>query len=165
MHTYRRADAALDCGRPHDVGGGVYAVEHLGGLYAHDEGESEEFCDGVYGCFAGVFSVFFGVVVWWLTWDRQQWFFWTWKIGPSAVDNSPRSPLWSYKLGIDNGWIPLDPREAVVRAPPLCLVTYPRPITHSATDRATAPRWASPRAPRLTGRTSRTRRGALVPLG
>ena len=54
MHICRRADAALDGGRPHDVGGGVYAVEHLGGLYAHDEGESEEFCDGVYGCAAGV---------------------------------------------------------------------------------------------------------------
>lgn len=42
----------------------------------------------------------------------QHWFFWTWKIGPSAVDNSPRSPLWSYKLGLDNGWIPKNPRDA-----------------------------------------------------
>jgi glucan 1,3-beta-glucosidase len=42
----------------------------------------------------------------------QDWFFWTWKIGPSAVDNSPRSPLWSYKLGVDNGWIPKNPRDA-----------------------------------------------------
>lgn len=36
----------------------------------------------------------------------KHWFFWTWKIGPSAINNSPRSPLWSYKLGVDNGWIP-----------------------------------------------------------
>jgi len=42
----------------------------------------------------------------------QHWFFWTWKIGPSATDNSPRSPLWSYKLGLDNGWIPQNPRDA-----------------------------------------------------
>jgi hypothetical protein len=42
----------------------------------------------------------------------QHWFFWTWKIGPSAIDNSPRSPLWSYKLGLDNGWIPQNPRDA-----------------------------------------------------
>jgi len=42
----------------------------------------------------------------------QHWFFWTWKIGPSAVDNSPRAPLWSYKLGLDNGWIPKNPRDA-----------------------------------------------------
>jgi len=31
------------------------------------------------------------------------------------VDNSPRSPLWSYKLGLDNGWIPQNPRDALVR--------------------------------------------------
>ncbi|KAI6101447.1 glycoside hydrolase family 5 protein [Pisolithus croceorrhizus] len=32
----------------------------------------------------------------------QNWFFWTWK-----------SPLWSYKLGLERGWIPKDPRAAV----------------------------------------------------
>jgi hypothetical protein len=42
----------------------------------------------------------------------QHWFFWTWKVGPSAIDNMPRSPLWSYKLGLDNGWIPQNPRDA-----------------------------------------------------
>lgn len=42
----------------------------------------------------------------------QNWFFWTWKIGPSAVDNQVRSPFWSYKLGLENGWLPSDPREA-----------------------------------------------------
>lgn len=42
----------------------------------------------------------------------QNWFFWTWKIGPSAVDNSPRSPFWSYQLGLENGWMPPDPRAA-----------------------------------------------------
>lgn len=41
------------------------------------------------------------------------WFFWTWKIGPSAVDNGVRAPLWSYKLGLDNGWMPTDPRKSV----------------------------------------------------
>lgn len=40
------------------------------------------------------------------------WFFWTWKIGNSSTSNSPQAPLWSYKLGLDNGWMPLDPREA-----------------------------------------------------
>jgi len=43
----------------------------------------------------------------------QQWFFWTWKVGPSAVDNRPRTPLWSYKLGLDNGWIPKNPRDSI----------------------------------------------------
>ncbi|KAK6978188.1 glycoside hydrolase family 5 protein [Favolaschia claudopus] len=40
------------------------------------------------------------------------WFFWTWKIGP-ALDGVVRSPLWSYQLGLENGWIPTDPRTAV----------------------------------------------------
>ncbi|KAI0079826.1 glycoside hydrolase [Panus rudis PR-1116 ss-1] len=39
------------------------------------------------------------------------WFFWTWKIGNSTA-GSVQAPLWSYKLGLDNGWMPTDPREA-----------------------------------------------------
>ncbi|KAI0644611.1 glycoside hydrolase, partial [Trametes meyenii] len=39
-------------------------------------------------------------------------FFWTWKIGDSATSNSVQAPLWSYKLGLDNGWMPKDPRAA-----------------------------------------------------
>jgi len=42
----------------------------------------------------------------------HHWFFWTWKVGPSNTTSSPRAPLWSYKLGLDNGWIPTNPREA-----------------------------------------------------
>ncbi|KAG8832008.1 hypothetical protein FRC17_002227 [Serendipita sp. 399] len=42
----------------------------------------------------------------------QNWFFWTWKIGPSATENAVRAPFWSYKLGLENGWLPADPREA-----------------------------------------------------
>lgn len=40
------------------------------------------------------------------------------------MDNSPRSPLWSYKLGLDNDWIPRNPRDAFVRV----LVLYCLPI-------------------------------------
>ncbi|KAI0359285.1 glycoside hydrolase [Trametes cingulata] len=40
------------------------------------------------------------------------WFFWTWKIGPSSTTNSVRAPLWSYQLGLQNGWMPTDPRVA-----------------------------------------------------
>jgi aryl-phospho-beta-D-glucosidase BglC (GH1 family) len=44
----------------------------------------------------------------------QNWFFWTWKIGPSPANkNKIRAPLWSYQLGLQNGWMPLDPRESV----------------------------------------------------
>ncbi|KAF5358125.1 hypothetical protein D9756_001169 [Leucocoprinus leucothites] len=41
----------------------------------------------------------------------QDWFFWTWKIGPSQAGRV-ETPLWSYQLGLQNGWIPQDPRVA-----------------------------------------------------
>lgn len=43
---------------------------------------------------------------------NQNWFFWTWQIGNSSASNRVESPLWSYKLGLENGWIPTDPRTA-----------------------------------------------------
>ncbi|KZT18590.1 glycoside hydrolase family 5 protein [Neolentinus lepideus HHB14362 ss-1] len=43
----------------------------------------------------------------------QNWFFWTWKIGNSSTTNTVQCPLWSYKLGLDNGWIPTDPRQSI----------------------------------------------------
>ncbi|KAK7449688.1 hypothetical protein VKT23_013161 [Stygiomarasmius scandens] len=42
----------------------------------------------------------------------QNYFFWTWKIGNSSVTGKVEAPHWSYKLGLENGWIPKDPREA-----------------------------------------------------
>ncbi|KAI0754326.1 glycoside hydrolase superfamily [Daedaleopsis nitida] len=42
----------------------------------------------------------------------QNWFFWTWKIGPSSVSGRPESPAWSYQLGLQEGWMPTDPRAA-----------------------------------------------------
>lgn len=39
------------------------------------------------------------------------WIFWTWKIGPSQA-GTIQAPLWSYQLGLQNGWIPKDPRTA-----------------------------------------------------
>lgn len=42
----------------------------------------------------------------------QNWFFWTWKIGPSSQSGQVESPVWSYQLGLDNGWMPKDPRQA-----------------------------------------------------
>jgi glucan 1,3-beta-glucosidase len=38
-------------------------------------------------------------------------FFWTWKIGSTSRYANP-APNWSYKLGLQMGWIPDDPREA-----------------------------------------------------
>ncbi|KAA1471083.1 exo-beta-1,3-glucanase [Dentipellis sp. KUC8613] len=42
----------------------------------------------------------------------QNWFFWTWKIGNSSVTGKVESPAWSYQLGLQNGWMPTDPRTA-----------------------------------------------------
>jgi len=39
------------------------------------------------------------------------WFFWTWKIGNSTAGRV-ESPLWSYQLGLEGGWMPKDPRMA-----------------------------------------------------
>ncbi|KAF8058540.1 glycoside hydrolase family 5 protein [Lyophyllum atratum] len=39
------------------------------------------------------------------------WFFWTWKVGNSTA-GIVESPLWSYQLGLRNGWMPTDPRTA-----------------------------------------------------
>jgi glucan 1,3-beta-glucosidase len=43
----------------------------------------------------------------------QDWFFWTWKIGPSIRTKKVESPQWSYQLGLQNDWMPKDPREAI----------------------------------------------------
>ena len=43
----------------------------------------------------------------------QNWFFWTWKIGNSTQTGTISAPFWSYQLGLQNGWIPTDPRAAV----------------------------------------------------
>ncbi|KAJ7711488.1 exo-beta-1,3-glucanase [Mycena metata] len=43
----------------------------------------------------------------------QNFFFWTWKIGNSTVLGTSSSPLWHYQLGLEKGWIPKDPREAI----------------------------------------------------
>ncbi|KAJ3825423.1 exo-beta-1,3-glucanase [Lentinula raphanica] len=42
----------------------------------------------------------------------QNFFFWTWKIGNSSVTGKVESPAWSYQLGLEQGWMPTDPREA-----------------------------------------------------
>jgi len=42
----------------------------------------------------------------------QNWFFWTWKIGPSLTSGLVEAPMWSYSLAIDLGFAPPDPRGA-----------------------------------------------------
>jgi glucan 1,3-beta-glucosidase len=43
----------------------------------------------------------------------QNFFFWTWKIGNSTQLSTSSCPMWHYQLGLQQGWIPKDPREAV----------------------------------------------------
>ncbi|EJD53290.1 glycoside hydrolase [Auricularia subglabra TFB-10046 SS5] len=49
----------------------------------------------------------------------QNYFFWTWKIGNTTTANPPsvRAPFWSYQLGLKQGWIAQDPREADGKCP------------------------------------------------
>ncbi|THH31141.1 hypothetical protein EUX98_g3029 [Antrodiella citrinella] len=42
----------------------------------------------------------------------QNYFFWTWKIGNSSVTGKVEAPQWSYQLGLQQGWMPTDPRAA-----------------------------------------------------
>lgn len=42
----------------------------------------------------------------------QNYFFWNWKIGNSTLTNRVNAPDWSYQLGLEQGWMPEDPREA-----------------------------------------------------
>jgi len=43
----------------------------------------------------------------------QNFFFWTWKIGNSTKLGTSSSPMWHYQLGLQQGWVPKDPREAI----------------------------------------------------
>ncbi|KAJ7132694.1 glycoside hydrolase family 5 protein [Mycena filopes] len=75
------------------------------------------------------------------------WFFWTWKIGPAA-DGVIRSPLWSYQLGLEGGWIPADPRTAKGRCAALGIVsdfdgTFSAWQTGGAGAGTIAPDWSS----------------------
>ncbi|WVQ73941.1 hypothetical protein IAR50_003522 [Cryptococcus sp. DSM 104548] len=43
----------------------------------------------------------------------QNFFFWTWKIGNSTDADVPQpNPFWHYRLGLEHGWMPKDPRQA-----------------------------------------------------
>lgn len=42
----------------------------------------------------------------------QNWFYWTWKIGASRAAGKVLTPQWSYQLGLENAWMPKDPRQA-----------------------------------------------------
>ncbi|KAJ6473490.1 glycoside hydrolase [Mycena vulgaris] len=61
----------------------------------------------------------------------QDWFFWTWKIG-KAADGVVRSPLWSYQLGLEGGWMPADPRAATGKCAAVGVTGTPFAGTFSA---------------------------------
>lgn len=42
----------------------------------------------------------------------QNWFFWTWRIANSTQLGYAPSPMWHYQLGLQQGWLPADPRVA-----------------------------------------------------
>ena len=74
-------------------------------------------------------------------------FFWTWKIGDSVRTNAPVNPNWSYKLGWEQGWMPLDPHGESQGACSKLQPSYPA-ITRTALT------WASTFADYQTGAAS-----------
>ncbi|KAL1745091.1 glycoside hydrolase family 5 protein [Schizophyllum fasciatum] len=62
----------------------------------------------------------------------QNWFFWTWKIGPSSESGVVETPLWSYQLGYRNGWLPSDPRSYVGKCAAVGSAQQPFDGTYSA---------------------------------
>ncbi|GAA6012764.1 hypothetical protein JCM11491_002554 [Sporobolomyces phaffii] len=49
----------------------------------------------------------------------RHWFFWTWKTGFSSTLGKIANPMWNYQLGLEQGWIPDDPRQALGACPSL----------------------------------------------
>ncbi|KAL8277511.1 hypothetical protein RQP46_010066 [Phenoliferia psychrophenolica] len=49
----------------------------------------------------------------------QHWFFWTWKTGYSSTLGRVANPLWNYQLGLQQGYIPANPRLARNTCPSL----------------------------------------------
>jgi aryl-phospho-beta-D-glucosidase BglC (GH1 family) len=62
----------------------------------------------------------------------QNWFFWTWKIGNSSTSGTVEAPVWSYQLGLQNGWLPTDPRVATGKCRALGGTQEPFAGTYSA---------------------------------
>ncbi|KAF8147430.1 hypothetical protein K438DRAFT_1989660 [Mycena galopus ATCC 62051] len=54
----------------------------------------------------------------------QDSFFWTWKIG-AALNGVVQSPLWSYSLGLENGFMPTHPRDSSASVPRSTSTTTP----------------------------------------
>ncbi|GAA5832811.1 hypothetical protein JCM5353_008342 [Sporobolomyces roseus] len=49
----------------------------------------------------------------------RHWFFWTWKTGFSSTLGKIANPMWNYQLGLEQGWIPENPRQALGACPSL----------------------------------------------
>lgn len=69
----------------------------------------------------------------------QNFFFWTWRIGESLRTGKVETPAWSYKLGLENGWIPQDPREAAGACGNTAPITAPIPAGTGAVNYAPYP--------------------------
>ncbi|KAJ6608605.1 glycoside hydrolase superfamily [Mycena sp. CBHHK59/15] len=100
------------------------------GLYVNNVGEGTRY-EGTY-TLGGTWPPLGNCTTDWLNWEEwsastkasyktfamasmdalQNWFFWTWKIGNSTAGRV-EAPHWSYSLGLDNEWMPTDPRAAV----------------------------------------------------
>ncbi|GJN94706.1 hypothetical protein Rhopal_007797-T1 [Rhodotorula paludigena] len=72
----------------------------------------------------------------------RNFFFWTWKTGYSQELGMIANPMWNYQLGLQEGWVPKDPRAAIGVCPS---VLAANDVTLSTTQSA------STLAPWMTG--------------
>ncbi|KAH7101447.1 glycoside hydrolase family 5 protein [Auriculariales sp. MPI-PUGE-AT-0066] len=77
----------------------------------------------------------------------RNFFFWTWKIAPAASGNI-EAPLWSYQLGLQEGWMPKDPRDAAGHCQKVgvAIPQFNGVLPASATGGPTAPKTLAPAA-------------------
>jgi len=95
------------------------------GLFLNNVGEGQRF-EGTHSEQTG--SGFGSCATWddWSSWSQdrkdnfnqfmqvqidalQNFFFWTWRTGDSLRNGKSLTPMWNYKLGLQEGWMPTDP--------------------------------------------------------
>ena len=114
------SNAVNDCGLYVDGVGGSTRYESDSGYWQNVSGWADAVKEGLLNfALAGMDAL-------------GDWFFWTWKIGNSTTTNSVQAPLWSYQLGLENGWMPADPRQALGKCASLGATSAPFDGTYQA---------------------------------
>lgn len=70
----------------------------------------------------------------------RNFFFWTWKTGYSTTLGMIANPMWNYQLGLQEGYIPANPRTAVDACPSL-VTAYGAGIAYSPSSASSLSAW------------------------